>query len=170
VRSLSESAGPGPLGPGNGRYPYCTRCARKADLLSGPDGYVQDPRGRIGLRFVWEHYIHKLFYCLRPCAGMPKPLDIKDNLNQCHGTLEGTKSSMLSSHRYDFSHPFLRFYSPRSSGAAGGPAIRRPRKLQPAFAMLLYRSPSPKTGLPDIRFFHSKISKAKYTASGGFRA
>ncbi len=45
--------------------------------FSGPEGYAQDPRGRIGLRFVWEYYVHSLFYYLRLGAEMPKALNLK---------------------------------------------------------------------------------------------
>ena len=114
-------------GLGPGRHPHCTRCAWKAGgLFSGPEGYAQNPRGRIGLRFIREYYVHRPFYWVRPCVGMSGPLIWGRDSSQCHGTQESAKSSMLSSITMTFRTLFLRFDVPASLGAVGGPASRRP--------------------------------------------
>jgi len=137
------------LGPGG--HPHCTRCAWKADLFSGPEGYAQDPRGRIGLRFVGEYYVHRLFYCLRPCAGMPKPLDLEGQFKSMLWHSRGCEKFDAVQHHDDFSHPLFRFYSPRSLGAAAGPASRQPGGRQLALAMSPRRSPSPVLRFPGVQ-------------------
>ncbi len=145
---LAESAGPGSLELGNGRHPYCTRCAWKADLFSEPEGYAQDPCGRIGLRFVGEYYVHRPFHCLRPYSGMPKSLDLKGQLKSMPWHSRGCEKFDAIQHHGDFSHPLFRFYSPRSLGATSGPASRRPRGRQLSLAMSPRQSPSPVLRFP----------------------
>ncbi len=120
-------------------------------MFSGPEGYAQDPLGRIGLRFIWEYYVHRLFYCLRPCAGMLKPLALKGQLKSMPWHSRGCEKFDAIQHHDDFSHPLFRFYSPRSPGAASGPASSQPRGRQLAFAMLPRRSPSPILRFPGVQ-------------------
>ena len=138
---LVESAGLGLLGLGPGRHPHCTRCAWKAGLFSGPEGYAQNPRGRIGLRFVREYYVHRPFLCTTLRRNVKAPPIWGHDSSQCHGTQESAKSLMLSGITVTFRTLFLRFDVPAPLGVASGPASRRP--WEPSFfSSIMCRYPS----------------------------
>ena len=136
AETRSRAAGLGP-----GRHPHCTRCAWKAELFSGPEGYAQNPRGRIGLRFVREYYVHRPFLCTTLRRNVKAPPIWGHDSSQCHGTQESAKSLMLSGITVTFRTLFLRFDISASLGAVGGPASRRP--WEPSFfSSIMCRYPS----------------------------
>jgi len=112
---------------------------------------AQDPRGRIGLRFVLGILCPQTILLLRPCAGMPKPLDLEGQFKSMLWHSRGCEKFDAIQRHDDFSHPLFRFYSPRSLGAAVGPASRRSGGRQPAFAMSLCRSPSLVLRFPGVQ-------------------